>query len=275
MHEEGWFEGVDGIESEAGSERIRHGSAETPGDWPTIAVESGAVPSADAYYETLHAAAMAALAAELEAVADAADVELMQLIRLHDTVVEQHNELRQRLLEAAGAIDPTGSPSTVEEISTLEDEGPVADHLVRVGDIVRTLDTERTSLEAAIGRTADEVVPNLADLLGPVLAARLVAAAGSLEALARQPSSTVQVLGAEDALFAHLRGDAPSPKHGLIYQHPAVRTAAASVRGRIARTLAGKLAIAARIDHYRGERDPAFIADVEATLADIQGGEAR
>jgi len=64
------------------------------------------------------------------------------------------------------------------------------------------------------------------------------------------------VLGAEDALFAHLRGHAPSPKHGAIYTHDYVRGTHPEQRGSAARALAGKLTIAARIDHYSGTAGP-------------------
>jgi nucleolar protein 56 len=64
------------------------------------------------------------------------------------------------------------------------------------------------------------------------------------------------VLGAEEALFAHLRGRAPSPKHGVIYTHEAVRGTHPDDRGSAARALAGKLTIAARVDHYSGDRKP-------------------
>jgi nucleolar protein 56 len=89
-----------------------------------------------------------------------------------------------------------------------------------------------------------------------VLAARLVSLAGGLESLAKKPSGTLQVLGAEEALFAHLRGHAPSPKHGVIYTHDAVRNTHPDDRGSASRALAGKLTIAARVDHYSGERKP-------------------
>jgi len=96
------------------------------------------------------------------------------------------------------------------------------------------------------------VAPNLAEMAGAELAARLIALAGGLEPLAKKPSGTLQVLGAEDALFAHLSGRAPSPKHGIIYTHEYVREHATRDRGSASRALAGKLTLAARVDHYRG-----------------------
>ncbi len=101
-------------------------------------------------------------------------------------------------------------------------------------------------------------------LAGPVLAARLISLAGGLEALAKMPCGTVQVLGAEDALFAHLEGRGSSPKHGIIYVHEYVRGTHPEHRGSAARAFAGKLAIAARIDHYCGDRRP----DLQVELAE-------
>jgi nucleolar protein 56 len=107
-------------------------------------------------------------------------------------------------------------------------------------------------------------------MAGAVLAARLIALAGGLETLAKKPSGTVQVLGAEDALFAHLAGRAPSPKHGVIYTHEAVRGTRPADRGSAARALAGKLAIAARIDHYAGDLRPSLHEDLRDRMATIR-----
>ena len=114
------------------------------------------------------------------------------------------------------------------------------------------------------------VAPNLAAIAGPVLAARLIALAGGLESLARKPSGTVQVLGAEDALFAHLDGRGPSPKHGIIYIHEYVRGTRPEERGSAARALAGKLAIAARVDHYSGDRKTELDAELAARIDRIR-----
>jgi nucleolar protein 56 len=95
---------------------------------------------------------------------------------------------------------------------------------------------------------SNKIAPNLSYIVGPSLAAKLIAHAGSLSKLACLPASTIQVLGAEKALFKHLRSGSPPPKHGLIFQHPAISTAPKWVRGKIARTLAAKLCIAAKAD---------------------------
>lgn len=104
------------------------------------------------------------------------------------------------------------------------------------------------ALEAALEEDVPRRYPNLNSLLGPLLAARLISVAGGLARLSRLPSSTVQVLGAERAFFDHLRGHGPPPRHGLLFLHPSLHTAPRYQRGRIARALAGKVAIAARRD---------------------------
>lgn len=106
-----------------------------------------------------------------------------------------------------------------------------------------------------------QVSPNLRAVVGGSIGARLISLAGGLDELARLPASTTQVLGAEKALFRALKTRARPPKHGIIYQYPDVRGAPKHLRGKIARALAGKIAIAARVDAMSGE----FIGDKLAT----------
>ena len=105
-------------------------------------------------------------------------------------------------------------------------------------------------MEMEVSASAEELAPNLSSLAGSVLAARLISRAGGLRRLAGMPSSRVQIMGAEKSLFKHLKGHAPSPKHGIIYRHPAVIGSPKRLRGKVARALAGKLAIAARLDYF-------------------------
>ena len=110
----------------------------------------------------------------------------------------------------------------------------------------------RRSLERYIDAVMEEIAPNLKAVTGPLLGARLISLAGGLEKLAKLPSSTVQVLGAEKALFRALRTGAKPPKHGVIFQHYYIKGSKRWQRGKIARALAGKISIAARIDAYSG-----------------------
>ena len=111
----------------------------------------------------------------------------------------------------------------------------------------------RDVIEGYLNKAMDDVAPNLKSLVGAKLAARLISLAGGLRELAMLPSSTIQVLGAEKALFRHLRTGAKPPKHGVIFQYPAISRSPWWQRGKIARALAGKLAIAARVDYFSGE----------------------
>jgi nucleolar protein 56 len=110
----------------------------------------------------------------------------------------------------------------------------------------------RNNLESYLEEVLKEVAPNIHRLVGPTLGARLIAKVGGLGNLAKKSSSTIQVLGAEKALFRSLRTGTNPPKHGLIFQHNQVHKLPRWQRGKIARALASKLAIAARLDAYGG-----------------------
>ncbi len=111
----------------------------------------------------------------------------------------------------------------------------------------------REKSEAHIEDALKQVAPNMTAIVGPALSARLMSIAGSLDNLAKMPASTLQVLGAEKALFRSLKTGARPPKHGVIFQHTSVHQSPRWQRGKIARTLSGKLSIAARIDAFGGD----------------------
>ncbi|RNJ77989.1 MAG: ribonucleotide-diphosphate reductase subunit beta, partial [Nitrosopumilus sp. H8] len=92
--------------------------------------------------------------------------------------------------------------------------------------------------------------PNLVAILGPSVAARMLGRAGSLAKLASFPASTIQVIGAERALFRAVKTGSDPPKHGLLFQHAMVHSAPRWQRGKIARAIAAKAAVAARVDVY-------------------------
>jgi nucleolar protein 56 len=127
------------------------------------------------------------------------------------------------------------------------------DVAVAYGQEVKALRDRRKKLTEYLERLMREEAPNVNALVGPAIGARLIATAHSLERLAEMPASTVQVLGAESALFSHLRKHTLPPKHGIIFQYPKLRGAKKELRGKIARKLAGKLSIAAKLDFFKGE----------------------
>jgi nucleolar protein 56 len=109
--------------------------------------------------------------------------------------------------------------------------------LQKLADEILDLTKLRTDLSDMIEAIVKGIAPNLDNMLTPVIAARLMSRAGSLKRLAFLPSSTIQVLGAEKALFRALKTGARPPKHGLLFQHPAVHSAPKWHRGKIARAL--------------------------------------
>ena len=113
--------------------------------------------------------------------------------------------------------------------------------------------------------------PNLAAVAGPTLGAKLISIAGGLEKLAKLPASTIQVLGAEKALFRFFKTGRGAPKHGVIFQHPYIHGSPKWQRGKIARLLASKISIAARIDYFsREDRSGELRRALEDRLAEIK-----
>jgi len=144
-----------------------------------------------------------------------------------------------------------------------------------LGELYRSVAETRKALQEAVSASSPVRTPNLTALLGPELAARMVAQAGGLDRLARLPSSTVQVLGAERAFFEHLRGHAPPPRHGLLFLHSAIQSAPRSERGKLARALAGKVSIAAKLDHAGRTVDPTLSAAFEKRRVQVRARRGR
>ena len=274
---DGWFAGVDPDDADAAAARIRSGSADEPADWPERAVAEGFAADTEEYYDRLHEATMVAARDAVHERERADDKQLIHAVRAMDDCERTANELAERVAEWAGTrFDDAGTGiEYARELAAEQRETEPADpsegRLIALAERTAALADEADELRACVEETTPSVAPNLAAMAGPVLAARLIALAGGLESLAKLPSGTVQVLGAEDALFAHLRGRASSPKHGVIYTHEYVRGTAPGERGSTSRALAGKLTIAARVDHYSGERKPELDAELDERIATIRG----
>jgi len=116
----------------------------------------------------------------------------------------------------------------------------------------------RKELSAYLTSKMSLVAPNLATLIGDVVGARLISHAGSLTNLAKAPASTVQILGAEKALFRALKTKGNTPKYGLIFHSSFIGRAGAKNKGRISRYLANKASIASRIDAFSEEATTVF-----------------
>ena len=274
MSDAGWFEGLAAGDTEQAVQAIQDGSAETPQDWPAQAVAAGYAADESAYYDRLQEVTIAAARQAVASREQATDQQLVHAVRTMDDLTETVNELGERAAEWAGSQygESREGLDYVLEVAEREPATPVEAEVVALAGSVRDLQARRDRLRAFVQAQAERVAPNLSALAEPLLAARLIALAGGLEALAKKPSGTVQVLGAEDALFAHLEGHAPSPKHGIIFTHEYVRGTRPEKRGSAARALAGKLSIAARIDQYRGELHPDLQAELDERIATIRAG---
>ena len=142
--------------------------------------------------------------------------------------------------------------------------------ILQLAEEAQHLFSLRDKLASHVERTMRQVAPNVSEVAGASIGARLIARAGGLEKLAILPASTIQILGAEKALYRALKSGARPPKHGILFQHAAVHSAPKWQRGKIARSVAGKIAIAARVDMYRGTKDEALTRSLQTRLEEIK-----
>lgn len=154
-----------------------------------------------------------------------------------------------------------GGDLTVESSESLK---ILASEVIKLSEL-------RTNLSSTIENLMEILAPNLKNILTAIIGARLIAKAGSLLRLAQMPSSTIQIIGAEKALFRALKTGTRPPKHGLLFQHPSVNSAPKWQRGKIARALSSKIAIAVRIDVYRkGGLDNSLLDKLTKRIETIQ-----
>jgi nucleolar protein 56 len=131
----------------------------------------------------------------------------------------------------------------------------------------------RARLAQYLENVCQEIMPNLSAIAGPLLASRLVAHAGGLEKIAKMPSSTIQLLGAEKALFRHLKGQGKAPKYGVLFSHPLIQQAPKQLKGKIARLISSKLSLAARMDFYsKKDHSKEMKGDLERKVNELMKG---
>lgn len=125
------------------------------------------------------------------------------------------------------------------------------------GEIVKEYATQlkelyklREHMEKYTEKIMEEIAPNFSAIATPMIGARLIALSGGMDKLAKKPSSTMQLMGAEKALFRYLRGHGKSPKFGILYTHPEIQKAPGDKKGKIARILAARMSIAMKMDYY-------------------------
>jgi nucleolar protein 56 len=166
--------------------------------------------------------------------------------------------------------------SKVEMLSVIQDKskgGDISDqNLVIVQSIAKQIlemAQIRRELEAHIENEMKTIAPNLATILGTAVGARILAKAGTLKKLASMPASTIQILGAEKALFRSLKTGTQPPKHGILFQHPVVHASPKWQRGKMARAIAAKAAIAARVDVYGGGLNQTLLEKLNVRVTEI------
>ncbi len=156
--------------------------------------------------------------------------------------------------------DPSLSDSVMGAVLDKDDEHAIKAVAAMSQGLVET----KTFLLLYLEKTMNSYCRNVLVLAGATIGARLLRDAKSLKRLASLQSSTIQLLGAEKALFRHIKTGAKSPKYGHIVNHPLIINAKKDDKGKAARALADKLSVAARVDYFKGE----FIAD--KYLADLK-----
>ena len=206
--------------------------------------------------------------------------ELDRLVEKHDSYIRLVHSLGARESFSYEALTKLGIPqdkatqisASADKSSGAEMSGTDLEWLREVCGTVLELYGLRESAEKYTDKIMGEVAPNMTSVLGAVLSAKLISMAGGLENVAKMPSSTLQVLGAEKALFRTLKTGARPPKHGIIFQYAAIHQSPKWLRGKIARAVAGKLAIAARMDVYGGgDKGQAMKEALDKKIVDLKG----
>ncbi|MDD1721151.1 MAG: NOP58 family protein [Euryarchaeota archaeon] len=237
------------------------------GHFRKMALQSLFVSSESDYLSILRAATIAHAKAQIIEAFCQPDVHITQLIDAIDDIDEAVNLLSERLLEWH---PPELENITLSITNAPPPESRMGDPLVQEFTLsVERLHELRSDIAASIVREMQALAPNISNVAGELLGARLIAAAGGLEPLARMPSSRIQVMGASKALFRHLKYKSKPPKHGLIFQHPLVRGNPVRIRGKVARLLAAKIAIAARLDFYSKEIYPDLMPQLERRISEL------
>lgn len=211
------------------------------------------------------------------------DLFILQSINLVGDIDKAINQLSKRLREWYGLYVPEYSrsePDTEQFIESIlvkdknelltplninPSESMGADlsaeniyPLLKLAEQIKALHVLRKEQAAYIEKVMNRRYPNLSIIAGTIIGAKLISHAGSFKNLAGLPSSTIQLLGAEKALFRHLHNRrALPPKYGVLHEHPLIQSAAKKDHGKIARALADKLCIAVKVDYFKG----AYIGD--------------
>ncbi|WP_296808273.1 NOP5/NOP56 family protein [uncultured Methanobrevibacter sp.] len=191
----------------------------------------------------------------------------MDLIKNNETYIKliYENKTKDEIINAKSDAFPSDMLDIEDDINPAD-----LDIMNNYAKSIYELQQTRKNIINYIDVKMESIAPNLKLLVGSSLGAKLISHAGGLKRLATYPSSTVQIMGAEKALFRHLKsGDRP-PKYGLIYQHPQVRGAKWWNRGKIARLLAGRISLAVRKDVFTHDFNPEIFNEFNDKVKEIE-----
>ncbi|MDI6644679.1 MAG: ATP-binding protein [Methanobacteriaceae archaeon] len=254
----------------------------------SILIKVGFIRSEEEYKTVLHSISMEIVQSKLKDASKSEDIFLIQAVNAIDELEEANGKLIERIREWYATHFPEldklrnhekyvklvaeyGDKVSIIKSNELEqdfDRGnltwPTGAELEENDKIIiqnfassiKSLQESKNSLIEYVDNKMEEIAPNLKDLVGSTLGAKIIAHSGSTLKLAKLPSSTIQIIGAEKALFRHKKTGERPPKHGLIYQHPDVRSSKWWIRGKVARALAAKISLAIRKDVFSGDFDP-------------------
>ncbi|MBI2183806.1 MAG: ribonucleotide-diphosphate reductase subunit beta [Thaumarchaeota archaeon] len=274
-----------------------------------LMIRAGLVSSEAEAREAVRKVALAAAEAKIREMSTSVDLQVIQSVQALDEVDKTVNGFASRLKEWYGLHFPelgayTSETSTYAKIVLAGDRNSLTvDQLKEMGlaedraekilsaaarskggairpedlavtkklaEEVLRLDSLRVNLASHVESTMLKMAPNISSTAGATVGARLIAKSGSLARLAQMPASTIQILGAEKALFRAMKTGSRPPKHGILFQHPDVHSAVKWERGRVARVIAGKIAIAARIDAYRGGEESNLAEALKRRLQELK-----
>lgn len=174
--------------------------------------------------------------------------EFSRSIGAHDKFSELiQKKSKKELMKEIHLTESMGAEFASEDVNAM----------LKLAKLIGEAYKEKAEQEKYLEKLMQEVCPNLTAVAGVSVGSKLLSRAGSLERLSMMTASTVQLLGAEKALFRHMMNRGLPPKYGVIHEHPFIQQAEKAAHGKIARRLADKISIASKVDYFKGK----FIGD--------------
>ncbi|ABR56343.1 hypothetical protein [Methanococcus aeolicus] len=203
--------------------------------------------------------------------------EMDNLIKKHELYVSTAYEYTERENYTRTRLKKSMPSNLARTLSTVSKQSMGADlsetdimTIKMFAGQIKSMYEFREELINYLNELMEEIAPSLTKVAGASLGARLISLTGGIDRLSKLPASAIQVMGAEKALFAHLRERALPPKHGVIFQHSLLQGAPWWVAGKVARAIANKLAIAVRADVYGNYIGDMLLEDLTKKVESIK-----